>query len=65
MEKYYLLHMLLPSDTSIITPDFRLSGLNEKEWQSDNGKFRIIQNTNEKDEGKYELNFKLDLLLNY
>jgi hypothetical protein len=34
----------------------RLSDLNETEGRSDNRKCRIIQKTNEKDEGKYQPN---------
>jgi hypothetical protein len=37
------------------TVDFRLSDINGTEGQSDKQKRRIIQKTNEKDEGKYQL----------
>jgi hypothetical protein len=42
----------------VITVASRLSDLNGTEGWSDNQKCRIIQKTNEKDEGKYQLSLR-------
>jgi hypothetical protein len=48
--------IVLESLYKISTVESRLSDLNGSEGQSDNRKCRIIRKTNEKDEGKYQLN---------
>jgi hypothetical protein len=40
------------------TAESQLSDLNGTKGQSDNKKCQIIQNTNEEDEGKYQLNLR-------
>jgi hypothetical protein len=57
---------LMPNDES--TVESPLSDLNGTEGQSDNRKCQIIRKTNEKDDGKYQLNLyftRFTILLNY